>query len=227
MVGRVVELPGDPRGCATGRPDRRTGRRPRGWPRSRRRRSTVPADSIWTTPMIRSLTDPRQVGVADRAHRGAARPQGHAALPDRRVAQIRDGLANLGDRPELREHDPGCPEIERSPDAQSLRGRYADDRGHRRRADGVQQCRAGPLRSPTPCSRSSTSQSNPAWPQSSAASGEARSENVPMRVSPAWIRVLRSVMADMMPGPRRARRDAGSGTVDQPGRVDDLEVRAR
>ena len=40
------------------------------------------------------VDDAGDVGVAERAHVGAAGPQGDAPLADRRVAQVRDGLAD-------------------------------------------------------------------------------------------------------------------------------------
>ena len=228
------------RGRATGRPGRRTAHRPRRAPRSRprpprRRRFDLDdaedplVDDSGQVPWPSSPSPPPRVRRAT------------PACADRRVAQVRDGVADLLDRLELREHDPRRSEVERPAHAEPLRGLWPDDRCHARIADGVQQPEEVASVA-APCSRSSTVQSIPARPRSSAASGDPRSLNEPMSVSPARTRdgsrscplmmpgtgvvAVGSVMADMMPG--RASRVGLSGVraVDQPAGIDDLEVAA-
>ena len=73
---------------------------------------------------------PRDVGVGDLTQLGAARREGEATDALRRVAEVRQRLADFVDGLEPRDHDPGRSQvIERSPDPEPLAGLRPDDRG--------------------------------------------------------------------------------------------------
>ena len=77
--------------------------------------------------------------MTERAHVGAAGPQGQAARARRRVAQVRDRLPDLVRGLQLGQHDPGRTQVERPPDPKPLGRLRTDDRGHRRRPHRIEQ----------------------------------------------------------------------------------------
>ena len=136
-VGLSSKRPGSP-ARARGPPGRRTARRPRPSTRSRRPRRPLPEFDLDDTDHA-LVHDPRDVRVGERAHVGAPGPQRQPARPHRWVAQVRDRLTYLVRGLQLGQHDPSRAQVQGPTDPKPLGRLRTDDRGHRRRPDGVEQ----------------------------------------------------------------------------------------
>ncbi len=156
--------------------------------------ATIPADSICTTPAIRSLTTR---ATSPCLNEPSPPPRVRSATPRwplggyrRYETASRTSSIDLswGSMMPSAPRSSARPTRSRSADCERTTaaiGVVAAAYRSARRSDSVA----------APCSRSSTAQSNPARPQSSTAIGEARSENTPISVSPSRILVRRSAIA--------------------------------
>ena len=197
------------RGHAIGRPGRRTGR-PR--PECAAIASTSASAltvSICTTPTtFRSPSAPPPARMPKPASPVVG---GHAPVALRRIAQVADGVADFVGAVEAREHDTRGTQVEDSPGANPLGA--LDPNHHRHLMDpAASTCPASASSPPAPCSRSTTSQSNPARAQVSAASTEPRLTKVPRLGSPDRMRARSNELiaaTRLLSGPVHESRDAG------------------